>query len=97
MAYTDPIESDAANAIFDLLVAECAASEHDRDLFLAAHREGCREYRFMGSLGFGGKFWNYDRRWYVNCYPEDMRPERTETIGRANELLARLKESMAGV
>jgi hypothetical protein len=50
--------------------------------------EGCREYRFMGALGFGGKFWQQSMT--VTCYPEDETPERRAIIERANAALADL-------
>jgi len=46
------------------------------------------EWRFQGTLGFGGKFWRYDGKYYVTCYPEDKTPERIATCDRVNSLLA---------
>lgn len=42
--------------------------------------DGCPggEFRFQGTLGFGGKFWSYG--WYVNCYSEDETPARAAVI-----------------
>jgi len=37
-------------------------------------KEPCTEWRFQGSLGFGGKF-RYPRM-SVDCYPEDETPAR---------------------
>lgn len=48
------------------------------------------EWRFSGNLGFGGKFWRNDDRYYVTCYPEDRNPKREATIERVNKLLAEL-------
>lgn len=54
------------------------------------------EYRFIGALGFGGKFhlhlrhFSYllgnggDYRCYVSCYSEDKTPERAAMIEGAN-------------
>lgn len=53
----------------------------------------CQEYRFMGALGFGGKFRNNGNRNntpYVDCYRENETPERLEMIDRANKRLAEL-------
>lgn len=53
----------------------------------------CVEYRFMGTLGFGGKVW-WDEsvaiapRCWVSGYPEDMTPERLDAIKAANADLA---------
>ncbi len=53
----------------------------------------CGEYRFMGSLGFGGKVWfaRYrDPQVYVTCYPEDVNAERQAMLDKANERFAEL-------
>lgn len=53
----------------------------------------CREYRFCGALGYGGKFrnnGNNNNTPYVDCYPEDETPARLEMIGNANKQLAEL-------
>lgn len=89
---------DEANAVYDILVRECGAAEGNdrswpgRDHFV---REFTRdrhtdEYRFMGALGFGGKF--YPDRLRVSCYPEDETPERREMVERANAALRALLE-----
>jgi hypothetical protein len=53
----------------------------------------CHEFRFMGALGFGGKFRNNGNNGnvpYVDCYPENETPERKVMIERANARLADL-------
>lgn len=45
------------------------------------------EYRFMGELGFGGKFWRNADRFYVSCYREDETPKRRELIEYINKLI----------
>lgn len=46
------------------------------------------EYRFQGTLGFGGKIWlPLDGEPYISCYREDDSPERLETIEKTNALL----------
>jgi hypothetical protein len=51
------------------------------------------EFRFMGNLGFGGKFYREGRggwpvmRMWVDCYPEDRTPERDAMIAAANARL----------
>lgn len=53
----------------------------------------CREYRFCGALGFGGKFRNNGNREntpYVDCYQEHETPARLAMIEAANKRLAEL-------
>lgn len=81
-----------ANAIYDVLVREAGANESDRLSFVVYVTSSERwplEFRFMGSLGFGGKFWltRHDPMYYVNCYREDETPERLATIERTNAAL----------
>lgn len=92
MSSDEPIDSIPATLIFNKLCDELDASEDDRDSFVYHLGQGCREFRFMGCLGFGGKFYNCNRRWYVGCYPEDETPERLEKINRVNVWLTRFKE-----
>ena len=47
------------------------------------------EWRFGGSLGFGGKVWN-NGNFYVTCYSEDRTPERDAMIDAANIRLSAL-------
>ena len=47
-----------------------------------------REFRFQGGLGFGGKFWRNNGRFYVTCYREDETPERLAMIKATNDALA---------
>lgn len=59
------------------------------------------EWRFQGSLGFGGKFWMQDNlKCSVSCYREDETPEREKTIAKANlalsALVADFKEEVTG-
>lgn len=77
-------------AIWEILVKHVGAhdSESERLAFAETQFMGCVEYRFQGSLGFGGKFWNYDGRWYVTCYPESETPERLAAMAKANAELA---------
>jgi hypothetical protein len=81
----------AANRIYDVLVEECAAREASRDYFAQWFDTGASgdEFRFCGSLGFGGKFWA--SRWDVNCYREDETPARLATMDRANVRLAEIR------
>lgn len=88
------LSQETAHAVYDILVEECGASESQRPEFVH-HQVTSRvdEWRFMGALGFGGKFWRNHGRlpggtwgevWYVTCYPEDSTPEREAMIRTAN-------------
>jgi hypothetical protein len=81
-------------AIWLILFEECGASTGDvRDQFLH-HFPRCREFRFMGSLGFGGKVHWSGGRLYVTCYAENYTPERRDAMQRANDRLhALVKET----
>lgn len=83
----EQITEEQANAIYDMLMEECGLNEHLRENFVFSEVEGCREYRFQGALGFGGKFRNNGNGVYVDCYPEDMTPEREKMIELANTRL----------
>ena len=84
------ITPETANEIYDLLVSRVGAAENWRDDFVMHMKDGTREYRFQGSLGFGGKFYN-DHKWRINCYPEDATEERTRLIFEVNEILHRME------
>jgi len=87
---------EQASLIFDILVEECGAEEPMRLEFVRYHMTEPRyfptEYRFIGSLGFGGKFWHANGRdgWYVTCYQEDN-TRAGEKVKKANERLAALR------
>jgi hypothetical protein len=89
------IPEPIANSIWAILVAECGASDDsfDRSAFvqyLGEVKNSGHEYRFMGKLGTGGKFYNDGFDWHVDCYKEDTTPERTAMIVRANDRLRHL-------
>jgi hypothetical protein len=75
-----------ANAVYDILVkhADELEDEYSREDFVSAQtREYISEYRFMGGLGFGGKFRRRsDDHWYVDCYSENLN-KRTRAIIKA--------------
>lgn len=82
---------EKANKVYDLLVVFGGAIERERDSFIYHHcenKDGCREWRFRGKLGFGGKY--YSRENKVTCYSEDETPERKETIKFINESLSQI-------
>lgn len=81
----DQVANRRLGRIWDTLVKHAGAHEDGRDGFLACAAEYGRErkleYRFCGSLGFGGKVWlNNGPYPYVNFYKEDETPERRETV-----------------
>jgi hypothetical protein len=85
----------SAKAVWRVLVDECGAPD-DADVFRSFEVAWpCGEYRFCGALGFGGKvraayrhpFGVDDQFARVDCYPEDVTPERSLMISRANERL----------
>jgi hypothetical protein len=88
-----PNETEAG-AIYDILVNVCGAhcDERERENFVqSVGSPHFTEWRFQGTLGFGGKFWNNASRWYVNCHQEDETPARQLTIDKANVALATLR------
>lgn len=82
---------DLANKVYDILVNDGGANENMRDSFIYHHsvlKEVCDEWRFMGFLGFGGKY--RSKRNTVDCYTEDETFDRIELIKRINNKLAQL-------
>jgi hypothetical protein len=84
-----------ARRVWGILVNHAGATDTDsnwvmfRQWFDKAFARGADEYRFIGALGFGGKFWLHHRDGiYVTCYPEDETPERREMIAATNDALA---------
>ncbi|MEP0323249.1 hypothetical protein [Bauldia litoralis] len=93
------ISREQAEAACQILVEECGHRQTDdgyNDFVETVRTDGgrrhvCNEYRFMGRLGFGGKFRNNGNRNntpYVDCYREHETPERLAMIERTNERLA---------
>lgn len=78
---------EQAHAIYDILVFRVGAHPADRDAFVFHLTDGREEWRFQGSLGFGGKLYVEPRRWRVGCYREDLTPERERVIGVTNAAL----------
>lgn len=92
-------EATVCEQVYYLLVAEAGALDDEANRLqfqrwwerTEAGTTGS-EFRFCGSLGFGGKFWKRHDRWSINCYGEDETPVRRATIERVNALLAQLRE-----
>jgi len=59
---------EKANQVYDILVTSCGAPEPDRESFVFDQTgdSPAREWRFQGTLGFGGKFWG--DTFNVSCY-----------------------------
>lgn len=89
------ISREKAQYVWDILVRTCGAPESMKEDFLLEIQYGLeelREYRFQGSLGFGGKIWfSHQQSFYVTCYKEDETPERLAAIQEANKELAPLQ------
>lgn len=101
------ITKQQANSVLRILIEECGyrvLDPRDGDAFVRSiqwpqepskvmESHVCREYRFCGSLGFGGKFrnnGNNENTPYVDCYNEDVTPARTAMIEAANKRLTEL-------
>ena len=94
------INEEQARAILQILKEECGyrADPYDGEGFVRAIRTDtgehvCREYRFIGAIGSGGKFRNNGNNEctpYVDCYQESKTPERMEMIEKANLRLGKL-------
>lgn len=77
-----------AEAVWAVIVAVCGADPEGRgDFVFHAIRGPLPEYRFQGSLGWGGKV-HLKSPPQVSCYSEDENPKRRRMIDSANELLA---------
>lgn len=84
------ITESQAKELCDILMEHAGAFPYDKTQFLQAqtNREfPCREFRFCGKLGFGGKFWNNNGKLYVACYQEDENKKRNKIIEKVNKML----------
>ncbi len=84
---TKKYDKATLRAIYEILIRTCGAydaADAFTQFIYAADRFGAGwsfEYRFQGSLGFGGKVWLYNGDYpYVNCYKEDETPERNKAM-----------------
>lgn len=83
--------------VYTLLVDEAKADEGQRFAFVLYHSNKhnplsneawqVTEWRFMGVLGAGGKFWVNLDEFHVTCYSEDRTENRGKLITRLNSLL----------
>jgi hypothetical protein len=100
MKKSGQVNETEANLIFDTLVEHCGANESNRDSFVYSHvsgehlkDHGSSEFRFMGKLGFGGKFRINSGRFYVDYYQEDETSEIKAAAKKTNESLMQLLKS----
>lgn len=88
---------DRERDVYDILVKLAGAIDDESNRAQFHHfwneRDQYREYRFIGLLGFGGKFWCDSRGggWHVDCYSEDKTPYRKTVIQNTNSALATLE------
>ncbi len=95
-----------ARACLKILVETCGYIVGEHSGFVGAITTSfgmvCREFRFCGELGFGGKFrndGNQNNTPHVTCYAEDETPKRRGMIDSANRRLRELfngKDSSSG-
>jgi hypothetical protein len=90
------IPKELGHKVYDIL-EDIGASPNMRMAFVDGQaREDIHEWRFMGLLGFGGKFWNEwsylneKYEWRVSCYSEDENPKREKIIEETNLKLNQL-------
>lgn len=65
-------------------------SQRDSFVHEFTQEDHTKEWRFSGKLGFGGKFWHNNDKFYVSCYSEDETLETLEMIKEANKQLTEL-------
>lgn len=89
-----PLTEAQAEQIYKILSEECDAHPSNLlDFTLEfTSKDPCSEWRFQGSLGFGGKF-RYPRM-SVDCYREDETAARLKSIEAANKRLTELKATL---
>lgn len=96
----DALPLPDARRVWAILVNHAGASDTDsnwvsfRQWFDRAIEHGGDEFRFIGALGFGGKFWLHRDGCHVSCYREDLTTEREGIIAETNLALDRLMDSL---
>lgn len=85
---------------WDILVAEAEADpkpDAKRDFVLTMVEDThCDEYRFGGTLGFGGKFYRDSPcQCCIRCYSEDLTPEIQAVIDKVNGQLQEQIDAIA--
>jgi len=92
------VTHEQADAVYAILAEECGANDQafhgERASFVRymTDEESSKEYRFQGSLGFGGKcrITSNHPIPYVDFYPEDHSVARENMADRANARIAEL-------
>lgn len=97
---TNTLTFQQANDVYDILIEKAGEIEDDYSRENFIHSQTTRfvgEFRFMGALGFGGKFrrGTYGNAWYVDCYSEDLNPARRAIIKATNKKLAKYQAETA--
>lgn len=77
--------------LYQILIEHAGAPASGVASFITAQLQGeqpCPEYRFQGTLGFGGKLY-YDRArgFTATCYSEDLTEERKGILAATNRVL----------
>ena len=88
-----------ANTIWSMLVEDCGARKDDIDrhefvAYLMSEERG--EWRFIGNLGFGGKFYFSPFEFRIGCYKEDTTEEKTLLIEETNQKLEPIFQQVYG-
>lgn len=85
-----------ARTVYNILIELCGApsEDYDRECFVRAIMDGCKEYRCCPKLGFGGKF--YIDSFSVAYYQEHKTPKRDKIQNTTNERLASLLRFFTG-
>lgn len=90
MTTSPGLTEDQKNAVFDVLVTMASACGDDRPVFLAQW-PACREWRFGGAFGSGGKVhYRSSGEVTVSAYSEHMTPDLRRQQRQVNERLARV-------
>lgn len=90
-----PVTDLLARSIYACLMLGCDAPMDRQQIDLFARymmEDDVLEWRFMGSLGQGGKFSLNSDGICISCYPEDETPERLAAIERTMRGLRVLME-----
>lgn len=91
------ITPEIASRMYEIAVQHCGAPPSYADTFVRyATGSPSGEYRFQGSLGFGGKLYFDADGWRISCYPEDETPTRRSAMCHANAALTMLREECEG-
>lgn len=92
-----PRTKEVFKKVYDVLVEHAGAMEANCEDFIYAvvrwserNPYQTNEYRFMGRLGMGGKFWLTPESFHVSAYSEDITPKRRAIITKTNAELKKL-------